>query len=211
MSLANLIASNAAYAISIIQKFISSPVVGGVSIQTTRFDCIQESEVSRHVLINQQTGNLQNIHDNVAPGPRTWEIEGYVGGFPVELTSQYMPSLRMYVDELDRLFSSREATTLIDPTYRNYTKVMISRFQWSAEPDTRNRVPVKLSLVEITELTVKAGPLAASKGGVVTDVAQYATPPSGGQFGTPSSMGSTQNIELPEPPVASVNFRRFVQ
>ena len=69
-----------------VKQFTSNPRINGIPIQSTRFDCVMEAEVSRHVLISLQQ-NLQNVFDNVAPGPRTWEIEGYVGGLPVELSS----------------------------------------------------------------------------------------------------------------------------
>jgi Dit-like phage tail protein len=184
MSLQTLIATINPIAITLVKKFLSQPIVGLVPIEATRFDCIMEAEVSRHVLINLQQG-LQNVMDNVAPGPRTWEIEGYIGGFPVELSSQYMPSLFLMTTALDGIFNSRQTTTLVDPSSRLY-QVMISRFQYSHDPAVANRVPIRLSLVEITILKAEIGTQASTP---VDQVNSSSTP--GKTGGAPASYGST--------------------
>jgi len=184
MSLATLIASNAAAALGVIKQYTTNPKVGGVLVQATRFDCIMDAEVSRHVLINLQQG-LQNVMDNVAPGPRTWEIEGYVGGLPGELTSLYMPSLSLMVKFLDMQFNMRQMTFLIDPQFRTYN-VFIASFRYSYEPSTQNRVPVKLSLVEVTILKADIG----SQATVPTDQANASAQP-GQPFGASANLGST--------------------
>ena len=190
MSIATLLASNASLAISLIKQFVASPMVGGVAIQATRFDCITEAEVSRHVLIRSSDSELQNITDSVAPGPRTWEIEGYIGGLPIELTSLYMPSLNLFTDLLQGILDSRIPTVLLDPFYRTINNVLISRFQYSKEPDSQNRVPVKLSLIEITVLTVQSGPQSEiGQKGVVQ-------PSDGGSYGAPANLGSTANTDI---------------
>jgi hypothetical protein len=187
VSIANLIASNSALALSLIKQIINAPVVGSVVIQASVFRCVTDAEVSRHVLIRSTDSELQSVTDSVAPGPRTWEIEGYVGGFPIELTSLYMPSLNLYIDLLYALFSSRAPTTLLDPFYRNISNVLISHFEYSKDPLEQNRVAVKMSMVEITVLTVESG-TAQSLGqkGVVQ-------PSDGGSYGSPAKLGSTGN------------------
>jgi hypothetical protein len=187
MSIATIIANSVSSALAVIKQFTAQPKINGMPIKTTRFDCIMEAEVSRHVLINLQQ-NLENVMDNVAPGPRTWEIEGYIGGLPIELTSLYMPSLKFFVDLLDTAFFSRQTVNLIDPDFRSFS-VLISRFNYSGDPQVLNRVPVKISLVEVNVLKADVGQLASVPG-----LQANASPVPGQPFAAPAALGSTPNL-----------------
>jgi hypothetical protein len=182
-NIANLIATNAAVALTLIKQWVGQPNVGGMSIKTTRFDCIMDAEVSRHVLIN-LAGGLQSVMDNVAPGPRTWEIEGTVGGFPGEMSSLFMPSIRISVEILDRTFQARQQTTLLDPDFRSFN-VFISHFEYSYDPTVQNRIHVKLSLVEVFILQASTAPL-----GTVPAAQQSASPAAGGIAATAASLNA---------------------
>jgi hypothetical protein len=186
MSIATLIASDAAIALTLIKQWIGQPNVGGIPVKSTRFDCVMDAEVSRHVLIN-LAGGLQNVMDNVAPGPRTWEIEGTLGGLPGEFTSLYMPSIKAEVDLMDKTFQSRTQTTLIDPDYRSFD-VFISHFEYNYDPSIQNRIKVKLSLVEVFILQASTAPL-----GTVPALQQNASPSSGSSNAAPTNMGSTSS------------------
>jgi hypothetical protein len=186
MSIATLIASNLSSFVSVVKQFTSNPKINGLPIQAVRFDCVMEAEVSRHVLINLQQ-NLENVFDNVAPGPRTWEIEGYVGGLPIELSSLYMPSLKFFVDLLDGVFNSRTPCNLIDPSFRSYS-VLISRFKHSTTPGVQNKVAVSMSLVEVTVLKASVGPLAT-----VPDLQSAASATPGLPNAAPAVLGATAN------------------
>ena len=196
MSIATLIASNLSAFVSVVKQFTSNPRINGIPIQSTRFDCVMEAEVSRHVLISLQQ-NLQNVFDNVAPGPRTWEVEGYIGGLPGELSSLYMPSLKFFVDLLDGIFNSRTPCSLIDPSFREYS-ALISRFRHSTVPGVQNKVTVALSLVEITVLTASVGPL-----GTVPDLQSSASATPGQPNGAPAALGSSANTAASGAPVIS--------
>ena len=194
MSIATLIASNASSFLSVVKQFTTNPRINGLPIQANRFDCVMEAEVSRHVLINLQQ-NLQNVMDNVAPGPRTWEIEGYVGGLPVELTSLYMPSLKFFIDLLDGMFNSRTPVILIDPAFRGYS-VLISRFKHSTVPGVQNKVTVSISLVEVTVLKASVGPLSSTP-----DLQANASATPGQPNAAPAALGATANTLAPGAPI----------
>jgi hypothetical protein len=196
MSIGTMIASNLSSFVSMVKQFTSNPRINGIPIQSTRFDCVMEAEVSRHVLINLQQ-NLQNVFDNVAPGPRTWEIEGYIGGVPFELSSLYMPSLKFFVDLLDGIFNSRTPCTLLDPSFREYS-VLVSRFKHSIVPGTQNKVAVTLSLVQITVLTASVGPLATTP-----DLQSSASAAPGQPDAAPAVLGSTASTASAGAPVIS--------
>ena len=183
MSIASLIANHSAMALSLIKQWIGQPNLGGIPVKSTRFDCVMDAEVSRHVLINVM-GGLQNVMDNVAPGPRTWEIEGTIGGLPVELSSIYMPSIKAEVDYIDSLFQSREQTTLMDPDFRTFD-VFISNFTYSYQGDVQNRIKVKLSLVQVFILTASSSPV-----GTIPADQQNASPAPGLSLAPPMGMGS---------------------
>ena len=183
MSLINLITSNAAAALNLIKHWTQQPVLAGVRIEATRFERTIEADVSKHVLVDITQGK-KTVNDNVAPGPRTWQIEGYIGGTPLELTSLYMPSLAEQRDLLDAAATAREIVTLMDPEFRTW-QVVIASFYHSKEPDTANRVPVRLSVQEVNVLTV---------GVTVGDpVVDSATPAPGGDSGPPADQGVTEN------------------
>ena len=184
MSIATLIASASAVALSLIKQWIGQPNVGGIPVKTTVFRCVMDAEVSRHVLINLM-GGLQNVMDNVAPGPRTWEIEGTLGGLPMEFTSLYMPSIKAEVDLMDSTFQSRQQTTLLDPDFRSFN-VFISHFEYEYDPSVQNRMKIKLSLVEVFILQASTAPL-----GTVPPLQQNASAPAGSSMAAPLNSGST--------------------
>ena len=183
-SLSNLIVTNAAVALTMIKQWIQQPNVGGIPVKSTRFDCIMDAEVSRKVLINLQ-GGLLNVMDNVAPGPRTWEIEGTLGGLPVEFSSLYMPSIKAEVDYMNGLFQSRQQTKLMDPDFR-VANVFISHFEYSYDPSVQNRMKIKLSLVEVFILQASTAPL-----GTVPTLQQAASPAAGTLAAAPLNAGAS--------------------
>ena len=187
MSIANLIASSVANALALVKRYLAQPMVGGITIQATRFECVMEADVSRKVVIDLTQNNKRNVMDNVAPGPRTWEIEGYIGGLPFELTSLYMPSLAMATDLLDGLFQAREQTTLVAPNFKSFP-VLISRFEYSAVPDVQNRVPVRISLVELTSLTATLAVIEATP-----SLQSLASPDAGSPLAAPLVAGVTES------------------
>lgn len=193
MSIAQLIVNNSAVALSLIKGWAGQPNLNGVPIKSTRCDCIMDAEVSRHVLIN-LSQQLQNVMDNVAPGPRTWEIEGTIGGFPFELTSLYMPSLQLMITTLQGLFQSRQQMTFLDP-YFNSAQVLISHFEYNFRAEVQNRVPVKISLVEITILTSQVG-VGTIQGLTPSATAGAALPSAGSGLTTPAAMGASGSTAL---------------
>jgi hypothetical protein len=184
VSLYNLIASNAALAISLIKQFVLNPVLAGVPIQCYRYLFDGEADVSKQVLVNLQQGK-QNVSDNVAPGPHEWQLEGYVGGMPVELSSQFMPSIASMRDLLDKAYLSRDSVTFFDKYQRAWT-VMIVHFGYEIPPDTQNRLVVRLHLRELNSLTVST--VAAAQ----DEIAAAANPPDGTVTGAPAILGNTQ-------------------
>jgi hypothetical protein len=164
-------------------------MVGPVSIESTRFERTMDAEVSKKVLIDLTAGK-KNVLDNVAPGPRTWEIEGYVGGLPGELSSLYMPSIPVAAAALDFMSQARQIVVLRDKLFKTYD-VLIARLWIADQPDTQNRMPVRITLVEITSLTTSVATLPTQAA---------ASPAAGSALGAPQDAGLTETIAAPYTP-----------
>lgn len=152
MSIYTLIASGSAAALHLIRKFVAMPSLAGVRIEPTVFEPEIQSAVSKKVLVDLTLGK-KTVNDNVAPGPHEWEIEGYIGGLPFEMSSVFMPSLRAFRDAIDAAVLSRQILTLIDLDYKSWP-VLVERFRWRKTPDVANRIYVMLSLSEVNSLSV---------------------------------------------------------
>jgi hypothetical protein len=167
-------------ALQLISQFLTQPSVAGVTIQSTRFESTMEAEVSKHVLIDLTQGK-HIVNDNVAPGPRSWSIEGYIGGSTAEVSSRFMPSLLVSRAILENAFLARQLVTLRDPSARNF-QVVIQSFWYSTQPEVANRVPVKLALQEVLSLSVQ----------LLTTVAQAGMPIDGTAYGAALPSGNTE-------------------
>lgn len=184
MGLANLIASHSAVALTLIKQYIGVPWLAGVPISATRFRRSTRADVARHVLIDLTAGK-QYVNDNVAPGPRTWEIAGYIGGLPLELTSLFMPSLNMFRDMIDKAYYSRQLVDFMDPDFKRW-KVVIERFEYEKEPDTQNRLTIAVTLSEINVLTALIAP--GDPSGLPS------APASGTEAGLPVAAGTVEAV-----------------
>lgn len=171
-------------ALNLLKQFLTQPMVAGISIQSEVFECEMEAEVSRHVLVD-LTGGKKFINDNVAPGPRTWRIEGYVGGFPGELSSLFMPSIPISRAVLEAAYLSRAPVPFKDPSSVAYTNVLVSYFWYAWRPEVQNRMPVKLRLQELYVLTAP----------ISTAIESAANPSAGTASGVPVAAGVTETIQ----------------
>lgn len=189
MSLLNILASQVSRVFSFINQFGSSPVVAGVPIQVYKYVPRQNAEVSKHVLVD-LTGGKKFVNDNIAPGPHEWQLEGYIGGFPIEAVGRYeiMPSINTMRDILDTAFQSRQTVTFIDADRKLWPMVAIEDFQQERTPDVQNRLQVRLTIRELNVLSVTA---------VVQQVASAAAPVVGSTDGATVSGPATAPELLP--------------
>jgi len=59
-------------------KYLNMPSVAGVLIETESCEENLQSKISQNVIVDFQNG-LAVVNDNIAPVPRTWSIDGYIG------------------------------------------------------------------------------------------------------------------------------------
>jgi hypothetical protein len=193
-----LIASNSSFVISFIRQYVLNPVIvcpNGVSvpIKLTHYRCFGDSVVSKRVVIDLTQGK-KTTTDNIAPGPHQWEVEGYVGGLPYELSSRFMPSIGIMRDSLDGGWSQRQQVTFFDK-YQKSWQVVVEHFEYEPAPDEENALLVRLHLVELNVQTI-------SVSGIANDpVSAAASAPDGTQYGAPKSLGTSENsVQAPTSP-----------
>lgn len=189
MSLYSLLLSNSASALSLIKGYLTTPILAGVPISPTLWRPSSKAQVSRKVLVDVQ--GKKNVTDNVAPGPHEWDVEGYIGGAPFELTSRYMPSLSFARDLLDTAFYSRQMLSFLDVEHREW-QVLMEDFQHERRADEQNRIFVRLHLVELNLIVT-----AITLGQDLPEVAAAASPAAGSDAGPPAGQGTTQASPLP--------------
>lgn len=197
MSLLNLIASGAGAALALVKQYVGNPVIvfgaTSVPIQTFRYLPRISAEVSRKVIID-MTGK-RKITDNVAPGPHEWHIEGYIGGFPVEFSSLFMPSIGIFRDGLDAAFLSRQPLDFFDADQKAWTlagghPVLITDLEFEKVPDTENRLIVRIDLRELYFLSAQITSINPTDA-----VTAFATPPAGDAAGgAPASTGAHESV-----------------
>jgi hypothetical protein len=164
-----------------VNQFVANPIIAGVPIQCFKYVPSQEAAVSKHVLVDMTVGKKQ-VNDNIAPGAHQWQIEGYIGGggggellgipIPVELVGRYdlMPSINTMRNILDTAFQSRMTVSFVDRDHKVWPLVAIESFQQEIAPDVDNRLLVRLTIRELTVLSVTA---------VVNELLQAALPDAG--------------------------------
>jgi len=187
MGLANLITSSSAAALALIKQYVGIPYIAGVPVQATRFRRLAQADVAQHMLIDLSNGK-QFVNDNIAPGPFKWHIDGYLGTLPIELTSLFMPSIKMFRNKLDKAFLSRELIDFLDPDFKRW-KVVIEAFDYEKEPDTQNRLTVRFVLSQVNILTASVAP------GTLPD--DPSSPGPGTADGTAASAGNAEAQRMP--------------
>lgn len=158
-----------------------TPYAIPLEIETHQQNC--SAEVSNSLIISKQ--NKVNVADNIAPGPYTWELSGYIPGSAnaMEYTNYWTPSVQMNTDIL-RLWNKRGAIlSYKDIDGAIYKRVAIKSLSISIQKDCRNKTPVKLTLQEIN---VMENTLAD-----FTNLLANSTPAAGTLNGAVAAAGST--------------------
>jgi hypothetical protein len=186
MSLISILASDVSKVFAFVNQFAANPILAGVPIQCFKYVPSQEAAVSKHVLVDMTAGKKQ-VNDNIAPGPHQWQIEGYIGGeFPFEAVGRYdlMPSINTMRNILDTAFQSRMTVSFVDRDHKVWPLVAIESFEQEIAPDVDNRLLVRLTIQELTVLSVTA---------VVNELLQAALP----------DAGSIEGLTAPGPSAAA--------
>ncbi len=176
MELSKAIIAGSATAAKLVLDYLSLPRLTcltppwTIPLETEELQQHGEAKVAESVLIAALPGEASKafIADNVAPGPYTWRLSGYIPGKPIaEPTNLYTPFVRMNVANIRAAFKAGSLLSFKDGDNIIYKNVVIQSLDIDTRADTKNRVPFSMVLKEINILD-------SIGGAVVQDAAQVA-------------------------------------
>lgn len=123
-----------------------------------------EAKVAENVIISNigEAGlaNKAYIADNVAPGPWTWHLDGYIPGNQLmEPSNLFTPIVRMNVNLIRNAFKMGSILTYKDGDNHIYKNVVIQSLDLDNKPDVKNKQPFAMVLKEINILSSVFGTL----------------------------------------------------
>lgn len=141
-----------------------------------------EAEVSEQVVVTKE--GKKYISDNVAPGPWSWTMSGYISGIEaLEVTNFYTPGLRLNIEFLKKAFKDGLRGFFKDQDCWPYNNVVIQRLSLGSEKDCKNKKPFQMTLKQIEVLS--------SLEGVITSLAALSSPGAGSIGGDTLGAGQT--------------------
>jgi len=172
------------------QNVPSSTLPSSIRIENSAYKVGAQSAVSTQVLVSiatDKSGNTtsakQFITDNVAPGPRTWTISGWISSnSPVSLlfnapqTVGLDTSIRNQEKALWDFFYNRSIGQFKDKNGQLFPYVVIESVDFDADALTQNALPISLTLKQINILQIDSKGISASA--LPSDPTNPATSPS---------------------------------
>ena len=190
MELSKAIISGSASAANIALQLLSLPRLISltppwtIALETESLRQHSEARVAENVLISAVgLGAAKSyVSDNVAPGPYTWHLDGYIPGNQLlEPSNLFTPIVRMNTALLRQAFKLGTVLTFKDGDNNIYPNVVIQSLDIDTRADCRNKQPFSMVLKEINVIS-----------GVFGDVVQNAaTIAAGSAAGEGTKVGST--------------------
>lgn len=148
--------------------------------------CTQHSdaEVSESLVITSEGKKF--VADNIAPGPWSWQLSGYIPGAEIgELTNYYTPGLRHNVELIKKIYREGQIFTFRDPDCWTYENVIIQSLDLDTQKDCKNKKPFTMTLKQIevlnasnaliTALQVASEPSPGTAAGLTTETGEVST------------------------------------
>lgn len=106
------------------------------------------AEVSESLVIAMDVKKF--INDNIAPGSRSWQLNGYIKGIPrLEPSNYFQPFVQLHTDILWNWFRHGAILIFKDGNAQIYQRVVIKSLQTSQQKDSANATPFTMTLKEI--------------------------------------------------------------
>lgn len=160
-----------------------------IALETENLRQHGEAKVAENVLISAVGvgASKSYISDNVAPGPYTWHLDGYIpGNTLLEPSNLFTPVVRMNTALLREAFKLGTILTFKDSDNNIYPNVVIQSLDIDTRAECKNKQPFSMVLKEINVLS-----------GVFGDVVQNAaTITAGSAGGEATKVGSTVATEM---------------
>ena len=170
-------------------RIISLTPAWTLALETENLRQHGEAQVAESVLISSLPWEASKsfIADNVAPGPYTWQLDGYIPGNQLaEPTNLYTPIVRLNVANLRRAYKSGTILSFKDGDNIVYPSVVIKSLDIDTRADCKNKQPFSMVLKEINVLDTISGSIvenastiaAGEAGGESRNVGSTAAKPS---------------------------------
>lgn len=144
-------------ALAIVKQYFQRPVLAGVTIEAESYDDTLTAEASTSLVMALNQGKAF-VSDNIAPKPRTWQITGYLAPLVQEyscLSPAIQPTLRQQENKLKAAFYSRTLVPFITKNHEESLMVEILSCSFKPRAEIMNRIPISLTLQEISMLQVE--------------------------------------------------------
>lgn len=162
-----------------------------IPLETEQHTQHGDAEVSENLIFSTTDDAKKYIADNVAPGPWTWNLSGYIpGASGLEFTNLYTPFLRRNVNFLKTAFKKGLRLTFKDVDCKLYDNVVIQSIDIDTRPDCRNKCPFTMTLKEINTMSSATANLDTA--------AVVGTPAEGSSYANPPDYGATSNKDITE-------------
>ena len=194
MELSKAIISGSAAAATLALHLLSLPRLmcltpaWSIALETEELSQHGEAQVSENVVISDLpvTTGKAYIADNVAPGPYTWKLTGYIPGNQIaEPSNLYTPFVRMNVARIRQAYKAGTQLSFKDGDNVIYPTVVIQSLVIETRADCKNKVPFAMTLKEINILDSITGSVVETASTVAAGLAD----------GEALNAGSTASVE----------------
>ena len=147
------------------------------------------AEVSESLVIAMDTKKF--VSDNVAPGSRSWTLNGYIRGIPrLEPSNYFQPYVMLHTQILWGWFNKGAVLWFKDGDSKIYPRVVIKDLQTAQQKDSANATPFTMTLKEINVMDTTALNFADNTTGDVNKL-KKSIPTIGSTLGAAVDLGVT--------------------
>lgn len=147
------------------------------------------AEVSESLVIS--TNSKENTSDNVAPGPMSWTLTGYLMGIPkLEPTNFFKPFVLLFKDILRNWRKNGAVLIYKDGDSRIHPNVVIKNLRLIRQKECGSAAPFSISLKEINVMETSLADLPDNVSGDPNKIAK-SLPMVGSTLGMPLTLGIT--------------------
>lgn len=153
-----------------------------IPLQTESHRQSISAEVSESLVIC--SDRKKNVADNIAPGPYTWTLSGYIPGDSlIEQTNLWTPIVKLRTDLLKMAASRGYLLIFKDIDNTIYKRVVITSLDIETQKDCRNATPFSMTLKQINVMSETE---LSETGSVIASIAE-----AGSSLGTAITSGVT--------------------
>ena len=160
-----------------------------IPLEVETYQRTGDAEVSEQLVVTSE--GKKWLTDNVAPGPWSWTISGYISGIEAgELSNYYTPGVRFNIEIIKKAYWDGMLAFFKDPDCWPFDNVVIQSLTLETRSDCKNKKPFQMVLKQVEILQAEEG--------TVSRLVALSNPPEGSEGGLTLSKGQTAvtNVDL---------------